>query len=405
MKFPSLSEHKSLLEELLILEEKIKDLELPGRWYYAEEVHKQLVFCEKCMQILEQANHELESDIRYKILKKVSSKLARLQTQLRYQVDTLKKEKHNISALVEKRSQLIEQIHQLIFILQQYPVEHILRKKIFRDILKGLDEKFLVPAKINYFEALKVAGPLINEEIILVLEYNSQEAPLLVITQKNNEPILRILKKGDLKETIIIQKLMELFGLRSLTITTKGYKKQSYHAIEYIKGETFYYFTNFSKEQEEALAYFLGAATADAFVLNLSDRLFNMHIDVKQFNRRWKKPENNLLAKNPIFHIDYEFSHTNSVENYLNTQIFNPFGGIFTNFFLERKKQSLVEAYNKGIADELKLLKKEYQKKQKDIDELIQVCSMPDINTRLAIDIDIFIDCEKESFDNMRKAA
>jgi hypothetical protein len=123
----------------------------------------------------------------------------------------------------------------------------------------------------------------------------------------------------------------------------------------------------------------LGAACADAFVLNLADRWFNIHIDLREFEKSWGKSLVHFLGEgNPIFHIDYEFLKSTDITHYLSGQLFGP-QGLFLSLFVDNidlikaglSQQEVVAAFNNGFLRELSYIEESYSKNQEEVDALL----------------------------------
>jgi hypothetical protein len=390
----NLSLHKDLFESFEEKEKKLISVyqDLPEGWF----LHKDI------LNLL----HKIEQDLYSNLEKIKKSKWGRLERKIDRNFDKIIKqirkylkqidsyllklergkiEKELATNVLNSMNKLVDLLHLLSFQVNLYPVHLIHRKKLFKDLLDGLAEGIYLLSDISQDTAKKLIEKFTGDQLIVVVQYHTNEKPYLLIT-KNRFGNLEhhIIKKGRVGVELIISKLMRFLSLRHMVINYKRKliddKIEHLNKIAFMEGIRILELGKLNSSDEALnFSYLLGAACADAFVLNLSDRPFNIFINIREFKLLAKSNTTHFLGdKNPIFHIDYEFLETMEPHLYLRGQLFGPYG-LLVNFLLtgvdfvitKLKKEEVLQSFNDGYFAELLHIQNNYSNNKSQIDYLL----------------------------------
>jgi len=391
--------------------------ELPGDWL----LHSSLVDKVKEIDVALISNlNKLEfseaGELERRINSQFSALIQKIKRYLFFLEEYLRKVKSGKSGkelkdnILDSIKVLSETLHLLLINIHQYPVNELGRRKILRTILHQMRLSFMLPPDINYQDAKKLISHFIGEELILVVRYNTNEKPYLVITRSQGRLNMHILKRTSHNYGLIASKLMALLGIRHMIIDTKRKlvdgKVQHLNSIEKIEGIEVLTLRKISNQREAlAISFLIGAACADGFSVNLSDRPWNMYIDYHQFRRVYRKNYKHCLgARNPIFHVDYEQLDIVDEFKYLRYQYFG-FNGIFIellirmiDFKLSRlTAQQIVESFNEGYLSELRYIGGFYRRNRSEINMLLAKNGLADLALRFSErSYPLLVDIEKE---------
>ncbi|MBI5390161.1 hypothetical protein HZB02_01620 [Candidatus Woesearchaeota archaeon] len=383
-------DEEKLLDQLKKSEEDLLSVqkELPATWFFHKEIVEKIEGIERTV---EHAIDSLKKSDAFKVQEAVEAKMDGVLVALRQHLSYLQKHlqrasngevsQHIPENLKASMEHLVDEIHLLMIIAAQFPVYKIGKRKILKEILKGLQERLYIPASMNYETAKKMLRWFTNTDLILALQYNTNDRPYLFISLDRAEVRMDVIKKKNPGDGLLISRLMELLGIRHMTIDYKHKmidgKVEHLNAIHVMQGQPIITMPAIrDKKKIVAFAYLLGAACADGFVLNLEDRPNNIFIDEPLLNKVSSNPSLFLGEKNPIFHIDYNFMEANDSGRYIYWQFFGPIG-VFSSSFIGKGESivpynQLIKWYNQGYQEELKRIIGFYYKNQRAIDALLE---------------------------------
>ncbi len=396
-----------ILEQFKKEEDELRKIytELPGNWFLHEKIIEHLEWLEiEIEESLKNLENSIRSDIQRQLEKGFNGLMNRIKKHNEVIKNLIKKVKSkNLtqdlpSKAIKSMELLINEIHILRMESQLYPIQKIKNKKIWKSVLEGLKNNTYIPPDIDLATAKKRVQHFSNSELILALQFNTWERPYLMITLDNKKINMHIIKKGRLTKDLFISKLMNLLGIRHMVIDYKhkmfGNKVEHLNKIEFMKGKNIESLNRLSNRDEIlAFSFLLGAACADAFVTNLSDRPLNMRIDEKKFKLLKRKPKHGLGNENPIYNIDYEFLNSTNEEDYIKGQFFSS-RGLFILMFVDKtdlvkaklKKEKVIEMFNKGYIKELKIITHNYHKNKNQIDILLNLNGVNYLKRRFSED-------------------
>lgn len=401
--------HENLFDEFGELEDKLVKTynELPGEWI----LHKDLIILiDKLEKQFERNITRLEKTPQIEVEERVDKQFKKTIRQVEIHLFHIKKilkqiEKGNHSqelsqTVKNSMKNLMDSLHVLHAHINLYPVNKIRRKKVWHELLLGLRKGHYLPTSIDQQKANEMIKKFTDSELIFAVEFNTTEKPFLLITlNRFNETKLHIIKKGNLRDAIIISEMMSLLRIKHMIINNhyklKDDNPENINHIEFMDGKRIIELGRLrDKDTILAFAFLLGAACADGFVMNLSDRPMNIHIDLKKFNRVRKHYEQIRGDDNPIFHVDYEFLSTNSHKDYLSSQIFGTNGVfilmIIDLFDIHKSQLSLKEItreFNKGYSKEMIYIRINYFNKKGLIDRIIEKNNLGTLSIRCTSDI------------------
>ncbi len=373
--------------------------EFPGEWLFSEEIRKLFDKIGDSLSGLEKLFNSLDSDSRYKLFKVLSSKFIKIEVRIKRLIYDIKK---NLSFIkrtnnkelnrrtLESMKYLINSIHEFSLLSKSFPIYKIRDNAILDDLFKSLRRKRLNVPDINYLEAKEMIKKVSDDELILVLQYESNNSPYLFITKNRYGEICRLIVKKEItnqsskRSTFIISKLMgELkipsFGIQYRVMAKEEGLFQHTEYINFLPGRKIFELESLKNlDSLLSYSYLLGASFADSFIFNLKDRLVNVHIDFQKFEKiKFNSKHKFLGENNPIYHIDLEFPEKSDVPSYFQCQLFSNNGllvdllyqksNLVFSQYPERTKElrsTIVENFMYGFRCEMSRILGEYQSKK-----------------------------------------
>lgn len=299
---------------------------------------------------------------------------------------------------------LADELHYLNLVSKKYPVNKIHNRKVLKVVLKGLRSGELLPPSRDFQKTSSMLRHFTGSELILAVQYNTSEKPYLMITLDSGKPVLHILKsKSDddpeIKTALVVSKLMRLLGIRHMLLDSKhklvGDVPEHMTKITHFKGVRALSVGRIkTRKAMLAFAFLMGAACADGFVVNLSDRPFNILVDYDLFKKAVKHPRSFLGLSNPIFHIDYDFAKFDNSKQYISSQFFSSAGGVFILMLFDvagmrsanLSKKDIADKFIEGFDEELRLIRKVYRKNRGEVDALLSRNGLGYLSGRMSID-------------------
>jgi len=366
--------------------------DLPGDWLLHDDI---LQLIEKIEDSIEKNEKKLKESEFGRLETKVNKRVEELIKRIERHLFLLKqhlvkvksnKVKKNLTPTIKQSMQILaDDLHKLVFYANLYPIHNIQRRKFWKGILKGLNDGTFLPPDISYEKASELVNNFVNEKLVVVVQYNSNERPYLMITLDGKKPVFHIIKSGDPGTSLIISKLMRLLGMKHMIIDYKRKfiddKVEHLNKINFFEGMKFIDMGRVRNVDEVmSLAYYLGAACADGFVMNLDDRPGNIYIDYTYFEKIKKRRirERYLSSSNPIFHIDYDFVDIKDMRLYLESQIFGVYG-IFVHFIMGNVDMTnsrlripfILGFFNLGFQQEMQRIRDYYNSNKQQVDSLL----------------------------------
>lgn len=403
-----LTGNKTIFEDLSKVEKELEEIDSNLSEYYNFSAHldilltsmeTHLISKQKKLEKLEFSKVERKLSKRYNnIFKKLERYTFILQKHVR-KVKNGKRNKKNVKEIHEALSVLKDSIHELYLYAHDYDIITIKRRKIWKSILSGLRSNKFLPPDIGLETAKKFVDHYLHYKIVAVVQYNTNEKPYLFIMLDSTERLfLLIVKKGELGRELVISSLLKLLGIRHIEISSKtkvvNQERLVINGLNFLEGIPFKDHPKIShKKTALSYAYLLGAACADGFVVNLSDRHQNIFIDMKNAKYAISSPKKYLGDRNPLFHIDYDFGDYQEIEPYFISQFFGSFGAYFTYYYnIDHIKtritmEELLEEFNKGFSDEMRIIVRNYAKNKNAIDKILRLNSLNYLLTRFSIEI------------------
>ena len=401
---------KDLIEIYSNLEKnslKFDDYTFPREWFESKEIISLFtIFLDK-FEDLRKDIIILEEDKRFLLLKNIDQNLTKLEVEISKLITKVKKLINDPSLntptrdLVDLMKLIVNRLHKLILLVQNYPILSIHNKKIFEELYSLFQKRIIKISSENFFQMKDLIMKFTKEEVIFVAEYTSNEKPLLILTKEKDGSINRyVLKKSTSSTKIdsksfLISKLFSLFEIGTYSVNYKHIKNSEdfthYELITCSEGVSLDSLDSFEYNMEiEAFSYFLGAISTDAFIFNLNDRFANIYFNKKLFSKQIRNKLLNLGKQNPIFHIDYDFSEKINMEEYLDKELFGLWGGIYIPLFIDKLQDNNVNLDNyrkfflKGAEDEFERLSTVYIKNKEEIDNIIVSKNLSFISQRLS---------------------
>lgn len=386
---------------------KFEDYTFPREWFESKEILSLFTSFLNKSEDLRKDIILLEEDKRFLLLKNIDQNLTKLEVEISKLIIRVKNLVNDSNAntptrdLVELMKLIVNRLHKLILLVQNYPIFSIHNKKIFEELYSLFQKRIIKISSENFFQMKNLIMKFTKEEVIFVAEYTSNEKPLLVLTKEKDGLINRYVLKKRISsnkidsKSFLISKLFSLFEIGTYSVNYKHIKNSEdfthYELITCLEGVSLDSLDSFEYNMEiEAFSYFLGAISTDAFIFNLNDRFANIYFNKKLFSKQIRNKLLILGKQNPIFHIDYDFSEKINMEEYLDKELFGMWGGIYIPLFVDKLQDTTADFENyrkfflRGAEDEFERLSTVYIKNKEEIDNIIVSKNLSFISQRLS---------------------
>ncbi|RMF55568.1 hypothetical protein D6745_01685 [Candidatus Woesearchaeota archaeon] len=200
------------------------------------------------------------------------------------------------------------------------------------------------------------------------------------------------------KDELFVSKLFYLLNINSVLIDTLpiGKDGMSFLMMEYKEGHDCHFISRI-KEYDliERFIYFLGFACISGAIANLNDRYINIRVDLERLRKLRRKNFSKLKKEaSPVYNIDYSIDESDfDFFSNINRFSFGTHGtyecsGLanIPNQIVKENLDHLGELFALGIMDKFKMIKEEYKKKQREIDNLLIANNKTFLRERFSID-------------------